>query len=225
MRQLTTDASGTGKVHNALVLVYEAIGGCDLEDGGSDLELVMQLKRLSSSHHVKLCLSSRPRNVFQTHLISDESRHITLHNHTSKDIERFVQSRIDHVQPPIHIDAPDLKQLQQLIAIRSSGVFLWVVLVVRELLDGMEPPFSMPEVRERLLLLPETQDEYFQRILDKVYQQYRRFTARILLMLAREGVVFLDTAYFVWLLDKEDVYSHQQQPYVPSQSWQRDTCS
>jgi len=25
MRQLTTDASGTGKVHNALVLVYEAI--------------------------------------------------------------------------------------------------------------------------------------------------------------------------------------------------------
>lgn len=203
----------------------DEFGGPDLEDGGSDLELVLLLKKLSSSPHIKLCLSSRPRNIFQSHLINDESRHITLHNHTAKDIERFVQSRIDHVRPLIHIDAPDLKQLQQLVAQKSSGVFLWVVLVVRELLDGMEPPFSMPEMRERLLLLPATLDDYFQRILNNIHQQYRRFTARILLMLAREGALGLETAYFIWLLDKGDVYSPQQQPHVLSENWQRDTCA
>ena len=86
-------------------------GGSDLANGESDLELVSQLKKLASSPHVKLCLSSRPRNVFQNHLISDESRHITLHNHTAQDIEQFVQLRISIVRQLIDIDPSDLEEL------------------------------------------------------------------------------------------------------------------
>jgi hypothetical protein len=76
----------------------DEFGGSDLEGGESDLELVLQLKKLALSPHIKLCLSSRPRNIFQLHQISDESRHITLHHHTMKDIKQFVQSRLACVQ-------------------------------------------------------------------------------------------------------------------------------
>jgi hypothetical protein len=183
----------------------DEFGGTDQEDGGSDLELVSQLKKLASSPHVKLCLSSRPRNIFQLHLISDESRHIILHNHTRRDIEQFVQSRIACVRQLVTIDASDLKRLQHMIAERSSGVFLWVVLVVRELLDGLAPPFSMPEMEERLLSLPEILEDYFRRILDKVHPQHRRFTARLLLLSIIEvGVhgLALETAFFFGSLTK-----------------------
>jgi hypothetical protein len=87
--------------------------------------------------------------------------------------------------------------IQRLIAKISSGVFLWVVLVVRELLDGLKPPVSMPEMEERLFLLPRTLDDYFQRILDKVHWQYRCFTARLLLLWINEDIVTVETAHFL----------------------------
>lgn len=205
-------------------------GGSDLNNGESDLDLVSQLKKLASSPRIKLCLSSRPRNVFQNHLIGDESHHITLHNHTAKDIEQFVRLRIENVRQLIDINPPDLEELQSMIAERSSGVFLWVVLVVRDLLDGLEPPFSMPEMKKRLLLLPVSLDDFFQRILNKVHQQYRCFTARVLLASVRGHGLDLATAYFLWLLDQGAVYSRnttavqEQHPRVIPGSWQGDMC-
>ena len=206
-------------------------GGSDLADGESDLELVSQLKKLASFPHIKLCLSSRPRNVFQKHLVSDESRHIILHNHTAKDIKQFVQLRLESVRQLIDIDYSDLKELQSIIAERSSGVFLWVVLAVRELLDGLEPPFSVPEMKERLLLLPASLDEFFQRILNKVHQQHRRFVARLLLMTLHQYQLDLEIAYSLWFRDKEFVRTHlsippqqQQPPHMLPQSWKSDIC-
>jgi hypothetical protein len=123
-----------------------------------------------------------------------------------------------------------LEKLRRIIVERSSGVFLWVVLVVRELLDGLEPPFSFPEMKGRLLLLPETLEEYFHRTLDKVHQQHRRFAARLLLMTVHEYIVDLDIAYSLSLLDREDWHSHhaissqQRKPQVLSQRWRSDIC-
>lgn len=205
-------------------------GGSDLANGESDLELVYELKKLASSPHIKLCLSSRPRTIFQNHLVSDESRHITLQNHTSKDIERFVQLRIERVRQLISIDPSDLEELQSMIAESSSGVFLWVVLVVRDLLDGLEPPFSMPELKERLSLLPESLDGFFQRILNKVHRQHRRFTARVLLASIRGNGPDLETVYFLWLLDRTDVYPRKtimaqyHHSHVNLGSWRSDMC-
>lgn len=200
-------------------------GGSDLADGESDLELVSQLKKLASSPDIKLCLSSRPRNVFQKHLVSDKSCHIILHNHTAKDIEQFVKLRLESVRQLIDIACSDLKELQSIIAERSSGVFLWVVLAVRDLLDVLEPPFSMPEMMERLLLLPTSLDDFFQRILNKVHQQHRRFVARLLLMTLHQYRVDLGISYSLWSLDKEFVRTHlsvtpqqQQPPHVFPQS-------
>jgi hypothetical protein len=119
-------------------------GGSDLGSGETDLDLVLQLKTLSSSPSVKLCLSSRPRVLFQGHFPTGGPHHITLHDHTTSDIKQLVNSHIDRVQGLISIERANLEKLKIMIVRKSSGIFLWVVLVVRELLDGLEPPFSMP---------------------------------------------------------------------------------
>jgi hypothetical protein len=119
-------------------------GGPGLGSGETDLDLVLQLKTLSSSPCVKLCLSSRPRNVFKGHFPTNGPHHITLHDHTTKDIEQLVESRIERVQGLFSIESADLRKSKQIIVERSSGVFLWVVLVVRELIDGLELTFSIP---------------------------------------------------------------------------------
>jgi hypothetical protein len=180
-------------------------GGSDLGSGETDLDLVLQLKTLSSSPYVKLCLSSRPRNVFQSHFPNNGPYHITLHDHTMKDIEQLVESRIDRVQGLVNIESAELEELKHMIVERSSGVFLWVVLVVRELLNGLEPPFSVPEMRARLLMLPTTLDGYFQKILNNVHQQYRRFNARLLLLSVCHARLPLCYAYLLWLLEHNDV--------------------
>jgi hypothetical protein len=179
-------------------------GGSDLGSGETDLDLVLQLKTLSSSPCVKLCISSRPRNIFGVHFPAGGPRHITLQDHTTKDIEQLVESRVDRVQGLISIDHTDLEKFKHMIAERSSGVFLWVVLVVRELLDGLESPFSLPEMEQRLLMLPATLDGYFQKILDNVHQQYRRFSARLLLLSVHRHQPPLCYVYVLWLLEQEE---------------------
>jgi energy-coupling factor transporter ATP-binding protein EcfA2 len=208
-------------------------GGSDLGPGETDLNLVLQLKTLSSSPCVKLCLSSRPRNIFQGHFPTNGPHHITLQDHTTNDIERLVESRFDRVQGLINIENADLEQLKYMIVEMSCGVFLWVVLVVRELLDGLEPPFSMQELKERLLMLPATLDSYFQRILDKVHPQYCRFNARLLLLsVCRRGRFqpSLRYAYVLWLLEHEESdlrpyatnTTERQQIRIDDDSWDTD---
>jgi energy-coupling factor transporter ATP-binding protein EcfA2 len=206
-------------------------GGPDLGSGETDLDLVLQLKTLSSSPCVKLCLSSRPRNMFKGHFPTNGPHHITLHDHTTKDIEQLVESRIERVQGLFSIESADLRRFKQTIVERSSGVFLWVVLVVRELIDGLELPFSIPELKERLLLLPPTLDGYFQRILDRFHQQYRRRNARLLLLSDR--FISLRHAHVLWQLEQEAVglrphaahTTRRQQLRPNTTSWSTDTKS
>lgn len=204
----------SGRLLNAKFCFFidglDEYGGSDLGSGESNLSLASQFKKLNSSPHIKLCLSSRPRKVFQDHLISDESHHITLQNHTTKDIEQFVQSRFECVEGLIDIKACDLEELQRMIVERSSGVFLWVVLVVGELLGGLEPPFSMPEMKTRLLLLPDNLEGFFQRILDKVHQQYRRFVAQLLLISIKEPNLDLCFVHSLWHLEHNDDVPYAQ---------------
>lgn len=174
------------------------IDGLD-EYEGADYELVRQLKILSSSSRVKLCLSSRPRNVFQQHFPSQGSNHLRLQDHTREDIWRVVNTYFQRFNGLIDIQQPQLTTLQEAVVGRSEGVFLWVLLVLRELIEGMEPPFTGPELLERLSIMPPTLDAYFQRMLDRLHVQHRRFAARLLLMSTHVGYALnLELVHYLW---------------------------
>jgi hypothetical protein len=80
-------------------------------------------------------------------------------------------------------------------------------------------------------MLPATLDGYFQRILDKVHPQYRRFNARLLLMSVRHHGLSLGYVHSLWLLENDELNSRPQvavtagrkQPRFATTSWHPET--
>ncbi|KAF1973645.1 hypothetical protein BU23DRAFT_639374 [Bimuria novae-zelandiae CBS 107.79] len=82
------------------------------------------------------------------------------------DMERYVQDllgrRVDFKSlEASHEEASDL--LDEIVQ-RSQGVFLWVYLVVRSLIDGLRNADRMSQLHERLRSLPSDLEDYFRHI-------------------------------------------------------------
>lgn len=121
------------RVQNQARLAF-FIDGLD-EFGGSHIELVTLLKKLHRDHNVKLCVASRPWNIF-----SDEFRQspsLKMEDLTKPDIDRYITGRLGQsiaMQQLQALEPDSIANLIDDIRIRAEGVFLWVVLVVEQLL-------------------------------------------------------------------------------------------
>lgn len=71
-------------------------------------------------------------------------------------------------------------ELEKLIVTRAQGVFLWVFLIVEELLEGIT---NRDRIQTLILLvdsLPTTLEGYFERIIYNIDKRYRTSAARVL---------------------------------------------
>lgn len=175
------------------------IDGLDEFDG--DYEEIIDLFRDISSDHVKMCLSSRPLTIFQKRLGGYPG--LRLQDLTSDDIRLYVAERL--------ADSPGMRFMQAKhpertgtlvtkIVDKASGVFLWVTLVVKSLLNGLVNNDTISNLEWRLdALPPDLEDLYWHmlRNIDQVYQarapmifqiclQTRRPVKAITLSLAEE---------------------------------------
>jgi hypothetical protein len=141
-------------------------------------DLVTFLIKAVQSTHVKLCVSSRPYPVFQKTL-RDFPR-LRLELLTRNDIKIYVENKLG--------DDPDFQALQRLhpqpcskiveeVVDRAQGVFLWVYLVVRWLIQGITESFSAVSLLRRLQEIPPDLDEFFQRIIDNIPAHERQYAA------------------------------------------------
>jgi hypothetical protein len=106
---------------------------------------------------------------------------------TRKDISNYVSSRFEadvlfkglkRRQP--HVAA----ELLESIVKKSSGVFLWVTIVVASLLAGIEAGDRVEDLQETLDQLPEEIELLYERILESVDSRYREHTAKILQLMS-----------------------------------------
>jgi hypothetical protein len=130
---------------------------------------------------MKACLSSRPHNAFQ-----DEFRGLpTLHIHekTRGDILRYVTSRFSNAKadwPTAPFVEVSIDQLINLVVSRASGVFLWVRLVVNDLLRSLTDRDTIPELFERLNGLPEDLENLYKRMLQQIQPRHIKDTILLL---------------------------------------------
>ncbi|KAH6887430.1 hypothetical protein B0T10DRAFT_538906 [Thelonectria olida] len=128
---------------------------------------------------VRICASSRDRNVIG--LLLSENPRLTLHEWTMLDIQKFADESLAEAER----DGYD--QLLEEITHRAEGVFLWVKLVVEEL---MEPLFDGEPIEDLLKLvsdLPEELPAFYDRMFSKVTKRNRRASlVMIELVLASE---------------------------------------
>ncbi|KAI1172243.1 hypothetical protein F4777DRAFT_562276 [Nemania sp. FL0916] len=137
--------------------------------------LIDALRKMANSPNVKICVSSRPWTVFLNEFDGDSSRCLKLEDFTRDDIRSFATDKLSgHNQ--FHILSqkdPSYVSLIYEVVARSQGVFLWVFLVVRELLDGLTYNDTINTMQRRLEAFPGDLEQFFQHMLDSVPMFYR----------------------------------------------------
>ncbi|KAK4446037.1 hypothetical protein QBC34DRAFT_470643 [Podospora aff. communis PSN243] len=141
------------------------VDGLD-EFEGDPKALVCVLRRIIQDTPTKLCASSRPWQYFQDSFGSGPS--LRVKDLTLRDIENFITDRFLDDDNFARVRTLELKCAAQLVSEvgnKSSGVFLWVHLVVTSLLDGMREGDSISDLQRRLEELPPDLEHLYDKIL------------------------------------------------------------
>ncbi|RSM10963.1 hypothetical protein CEP52_003201 [Fusarium oligoseptatum] len=176
------------------------IDGLD-EYAGDHLEICQMLKELSESRFIKVCVSSRPWNVFEDAFGNSRESKLYIHELTHEDILNYTQARLsEHPRWSFVSSGPDATASQSLIkevVDKSMGVFLWVFLVTKYLREGLSNDDSFSDLRKRVSSYPDDLDKFFKQILESVDPFYNQKMASTL-MIARDAGEPLATEMFMF---------------------------
>lgn len=160
------------------------IDGLDEYEGDSIriAELARYLEQLTrSSTNVKLVVSSRPLHELQDHI--QAWPHLMLQDLTSGDILTFVEDKLRKNKQMLRLEkrepAVTAELFNELVS-RASGVFLWVHLVVRSLLEGLNTGDKTVDLIVRVRELPTELNELFSVMLGRVNPRHRAQAFRLL---------------------------------------------
>ncbi|RDW75803.1 hypothetical protein BP5796_06624 [Coleophoma crateriformis] len=162
------------------------IDGVDEFDGdhGSIIKLFQSL--VTENEHVKICLSSRPWPIFERALQSVPN--LKLQDLTLGDRQQYVFDKFEknvQMRQILHDEPQHSARLMSELVDRAEGVFLWVVLVVRSLLKGLEAGDRVQDILDRLQKLPSDLDAFFQHSLFDYQESTAKKTASQILQLIR----------------------------------------
>ncbi|KAE9377555.1 hypothetical protein N431DRAFT_461156 [Stipitochalara longipes BDJ] len=141
-----------------------------VQDHRTHQDLIDTLKSLAISSNVKLCLSSRPWTQFQDAFGRDPGSVMKLEDLTRGDIRRYGSDKFhEHNRYQKLLEtSPSYTDLIEEVVQKAQGVFLWVFLVLRDLLEGITYNDSITTMRARLKNLPEDFKGLFHHILHAV---------------------------------------------------------
>jgi hypothetical protein len=158
------------------------IDGID-EFEGDHRDMALFLRSLASPH-VKLIVSSRPINACLDALAGCPT--LLLQELTRPDMEKFVQAELssNHLMARLMQQFPARapKLITDLLD-KAEGVFLWVKLVVRLLVDGLENGDTLEELYAKLTLLPSDLRDLYRNMFGKMRIEYQKQAAVIFQLL------------------------------------------
>ncbi|KAM0801407.1 hypothetical protein BDR22DRAFT_170924 [Usnea florida] len=137
------------------------IDGLDEYEGDHE-SIVAFLQELVQAPNFKICVSSRPLIVFKDAF--DRMPKLKVEDMTRKDITTYVDSMF-HEHPRyirlLELEPERAPSLILEIVNKASGVFFWVFLVVRSLLEGLSSGDRIIDLQKRVRSLPGDLEEYF----------------------------------------------------------------
>ncbi|KAK7905356.1 hypothetical protein LTR67_000077 [Exophiala xenobiotica] len=144
------------------------IDGLD-EFDGEHQDIISIVQQLVSIDHVKVCLSSRPLVSLED--VYGSCPQLRLQDLTAGDIKLYVFENLAKSkrfqdfsgQQPVRVE-----DLVQRVVDMSSGVFLWVILVVRSLQQGLANRDQLSDLETRLRQLPPELEDLFQLMLSSI---------------------------------------------------------
>lgn len=175
----------------------------EFHEPGQHLEqLILCLRTLQASSQVKMCVSSRPWPEFEDQFGQQWS--LKVEELTRDDIRQYVLDKFhEHPQFPklVRVD-PEYGNFVDTIVKDAQGVFLWIHLVVREILRGLTFNDSLDTLRSQLQSFPPDLEDFFRHILGTIPQAYKKQTARYF-KVALESPLPLPLALYSFLEELE----------------------
>ncbi|PVH92937.1 hypothetical protein DM02DRAFT_575040 [Periconia macrospinosa] len=155
------------------------IDGLD-EYGGNTEELTSFLLDLHRDFDLKLCVSSRPWNVFTDAF--RQSASLTMERLTGPDIEIYVEQKLcksPAIEDLRFVMPKEIDQLISEIKTKAKGVFLWVVLVVEQLIQTSREDPRFGSIREVFDGLPDELETLYNRILGQIGTEKQLIASRL----------------------------------------------
>lgn len=181
------------------------IDGLD-EYQGDELKLIEELRQLLTSPYIKICASSRPRNLFEEAFgREDYPWKLALHLLTQGDMLKLAHTRLENdvVFCELFNDTGRREDFVMTVVNKSQGVFTWFVLVIEEMIREAHQSDRIGELEERLDALPVElggSTGLYQRIINHSDPRYRKYMARLLLVMLEAGhqVLFWEDVHFLY---------------------------
>lgn len=172
LEQLEACFDSLSKMHLPIKLCF-FIDGLDEFEGDPQV-LIDIIRLISKSNDIKLCVASRPWVPFQN-AFGYSSQKLSVHEFTREDIKLYAYDKLGQNDEYQKLQVQFSEQAESLIdeiSDAADGVFLWVYLVVRQLLDGLSSNDDIPTLRRRLRALPRDLNDYFDRMLKSIEDVY-----------------------------------------------------
>ncbi|KAK3186987.1 hypothetical protein K4F52_004153 [Lecanicillium sp. MT-2017a] len=149
------------------------LDGLDEIDG--EVESLIDTVKALAGLSIKVCVSSRPWAEFIHEFGTDSKRVLKVEDLTAGDIRSYVYQTLTSNSRFRTLAAKDsmLSQLQDEIVSKSAGVFLWVRLVVRSLLQAPTYADTPSLLWRRFRSIPPDLDKYFLQIIQSIPYIYR----------------------------------------------------
>lgn len=156
--------------------LFLLIDGLDEYEGDKDdlLDLLdVIISTMGDKSRIQLCLSSRPWNVFEEAF--GKSPNFRLQDLTYKDIRMYVAGSLyqrERMKELARVDSDSTSRLIEDIVERADGVFLWVKLVVKSLINGLRNYDNIMDLQKRLAKFPTDLEPLYRRMLDDIDDMY-----------------------------------------------------
>lgn len=146
-----------------------------LDEYTGDYSDLIELIRSTASSEVKFVVSSRP--IPACIEAFEELPSLRLQDLTGKDIRKYVH---DHLAAKLKNKGDEYARLVDTLVEKASGVFLWLVVVVKSLLEGLQNGDKLEELVELTSRLLSEIKPLFMHMLHGVPPRYKKQSFRLL---------------------------------------------
>ena len=166
--------------------IFFMVDGIDEYEGDHNEICDLFSQATTTSNSIKILLSSRPIPSC-VHAFSSFPR-LRLQDLTYPDIEYYVEAKLSRNPLTHKLEAAEPGTTPELVAgitSKASGVFLWVILVVRSLLNGLQDYDTRSDLLLKLDELPPDLEKLYDHMLGSMSPQNRRQGSELLQLVLR----------------------------------------
>ena len=135
-------------------------------------------KSSKGSTMLKLCLSSREWSTFEKRFSGGSG--FKIHEHTDQDIRHYISTRLSNdttlasrLVMGTEQEQLDVQQMEQSLASRANGVFIWVRAVIDEIHRGFSKRLPTTELLKYIQSFPDDLDEFYAEAVKRIPHQLR----------------------------------------------------